>query len=288
MSIMRIPTMFILVISIIPLILIIIVSIFKNIVHSKRTTAIIKIIVITAVVFGGRMLLNYSGSEKLPVPMGNKYDNKYVINLDKVNTTTSGTKVKIKKVFLDLKYVSMSIGVKGKDKLVALELKKSPDDEKPLQKMQGQWVGSRWSYEYNSFGMPYRENEFIDPLYAVCYLSNGEELTFEIQDSKDVKNKTELIRINKNIEDDGRKLTIKDMTRAVNYTNVSAKSEGYFGEIEVSILNNNVESEKTTGSWAGGGSTYDYDFSFKPIQEGNIILKVTVKNSGKEYILDVK
>lgn len=218
---------------------------------------------------------------KVKVPKGNKIN--YAMP-----STNSGTKVKINKAFLDLKYVSLTMGVKGKDKLVAVELKKNPADVEPIQKMQGQWLGSRWSYKYNSYGMPYKEDSFIDPLYVICYLSNGEELTFELRDIKNVKSRTECIKVDKVIEDDGVKLTIEDVTRAINYTNVSAKSEGRFGEMEVFIINNGVESEKSNGGWSGGGSTYNYDFSFKPINEGNITIKIKMKNNDKVYYVKVK
>jgi hypothetical protein len=288
MSLMRIPTMLVLLVIILSIAFVVIGSIVKNIRSGSRKTAIIKIGIIAAVILGGRILLNFSTAGNLPVPMGNKYNQNYVINLDKVQVSNSGTKVKINKALLDLKQVSLTMGVKGKDKLVALELKKNPDDEKPLQKMKGQWLGNRWSYEYNGYGMPYDEDYFIDPLYLVCYLSNGEELTFEIQDVKDVKSKTEFTKINKTIENEGRKLTIESITRAMNYTNVSATSVGRFGEMEASIIYNNVESEKTSPSWSGGGSNYNYGFSFKPIEGGSITIKITMKDSDKVYLIEVK
>lgn len=263
-------------------------SIVKNVTHGQRKTAAMKILAVAAVIFGGIILLNYSISTRLSVPMGSKYESKYVIDYDKVITSSSGTKVKLNKVFLDMKYVSLTVGVKGKDKLVAVELKKNPDDKEPLHKLQGQWIGSRWSYKYNSYGIPYKEDSIVDPIYVVCYLSNGEEMTFEIRDIKDIKSKTEFIRVNKVIEHDGRKLTIESVTRAINFTNISAKSEGRFGEMEVSIINNGVESEKSTGGWSGGGSTYNYDFSFKRIEEGNITIKIRMISSGKEYFVEVK
>jgi hypothetical protein len=288
MSLMRIPTILILLVITLSIAFVVIGSIVKNMRSGNRKTAIVKIGVIAAVILGGKMLLNFSAAGDLPVPMGNKYDQNYVVNLNKVQESSSGTKIKINKVFLDLKQVSLTMGVKGKDKLVAIELKKSPTDEIPMKKMQGLWMGNRWSYEYGGSGMPYDEDYFIDPLYIICYLSNGEELTFEIQDVKDAKSRTEFIRVDKTIEDDGRKLTIESVTRAMNYTNVSAKSVGRFGEMEASIIYNNVESEKTSPSWAGGGSNYDYDFSFKPIEAGNIAIKITIKDSDKVYLIEVK
>lgn len=288
MSLMRIPTMLILLVIILSIAFVVIGSIVKNMRSGNRKTAIIKIGVIAAVILGGKMLLNFSAAGDLPVPMGNKYDQNYVVNLNKVQESSSGTKVKINKVLLDLKQVSLTMGVKGKDKLVAIELKKNLSDEIPMKKMQGQWLGNRWSYEYNGYGMPYNEDYFIDPLYIVCYLSNGEELTFEIQDVKDVKRKTEFIKVNKTIENEGRKLTIESVTRAMNYTIVSAKSVGRFGEMEGSIIYNNKESERTSPSWAGGGSNYDYDFSFKPIEDGSITIKITMKDSDKVYLIEVK
>lgn len=289
MASMKLPIMLILFGAILFICLRFIISIVKSIMHGERKAAFIRISIIAAIILAGKILLSFSVSERLPVPMGSKYDNKYVINLNKVMRSNSGTRVKINKVFLDLKQVSLTLGVKGKDKLVALELKKDPMDEKPLQKMQGQWLGGRWSYEYSGYGMPINEDYFIDPLYIVCYLSNGEELTFEIQDVKNVKDKTEFIKIDKTIEIDGRKLMIESLTRAMNYTSVAAKSEGSLPEMEVSIISsNNLESEKGSGSWSGGGANYNYSFSFKPIEDGKITIKIAIKGSDKVYLVDVK
>jgi hypothetical protein len=288
MSVLNIPIMLILLIFVISIILVFVGSIVKDIIKGKGRTAIIKIITVAAVVIGSKLFLNYSTTGRLTLPWGAKPDSKYIINLNKEIESSSGTKVKINKVFLDLKYVSLTMGVKGEDKLVALELKKRPEDEKPLKKLQGQWLGGRLSFEYGSYGIPYEENEFIDPIYIICYLSNGEELAFEVKDVNNVGSRTEFISIDKEIELDRGKLTIESMTRAMNYTNISAKSERPLGEMEVSILSNNVESEKTSGHWSGGGSTYNYDFSFKPIEEGNITLKITMKNTDRTYYLELK
>lgn len=261
-------------------------SIYVHIRNGEKIRGIVKalVFILAAGIFYSMVI--YPLSNRLPIIFkGNT--KQYVMDINQVKEDCKGTKVKIKKALLDLNNISFTIGVKGKGKLVAIEIKRNPDDKEALGSISGLWLGNRFAYHYNGYGAGYNSNEFIEPLYLVCYLSNGEEVIFKIEDKNHAKDQTRFFEIDKEIEFEGKKIRIKNLKRALNYTSIEIDSNDGQLNLEVSIIQEDKESEKASGSWSGGGSKYDYNFYFDPIEDKDIKLKIKSTGSDKEYLLDI-
>jgi hypothetical protein len=279
-----------------PIILIILVSLFlafmffKSIVYDlkkgNKKQGLVKLGVGLFIIFGYYCLAEYGMRSKLSAPLGANIK-QYIMSVDQIEKSNSGTMVKLDKVFFDIDYISFSVGIKGKEKLVAVELKKALEDKDPLKEIQGIWLGKRISYDYGNLGISYKTEGFIDPLYLVCYLSNGEEISFKVEDKMNIKEKSKIIQVNKEVDIDSRKLMIKEVTSSLSNTTIFMTSEEGRFDLKAYIIKNGT-SHKLESSWAGGGKRFDFQFYSKPVYESGAKLKLVPNGSDKEYIIDLE
>lgn len=230
---------------------------------------------------------NYYGKNRITIPLNSNVKN-YIIKLNEVKKAEDGTSIKLNKAFLDINYSSFNIGIRGKSKLVAVELKRNLEDEKPLKALSGLWVGKSFTYDYSSIGVSYKAEGFIDPLYLVCYLSNGEEVSYKLEDEKNVKNNTEFIHINKVIEVEGKKLNIENVIFALNSMQLAITTDTGSIDFKAFISKDGKEYKEIKGSWAGGGAHYNYDFYTEPMKASELTLKILINGNSKEYLIKIK
>ena len=258
--------------------------------NKRWKIAALSILTILIIIISIRsFLFTYNGNN---LPSQLYCSKEYVMNLDEVKESGSGTKIKLGKVLLDINGINFSIGAKGKDKIVGIEIKRSLEDKEILRDIKGIWIGDRFVYEFGGFGAGFGSvfdaglpsNNFIDPVYIICYLSNGEEVNFKVEDKKNIKGKTEIINVDKILDYNGSKIRVKRLIRGINYTSLSAVSDLGFFDAKFYILQDGKVSEEPTGSGGGGMS----EFYFKPINEKDITIKCVIKNSGKEFLIKVR
>jgi len=244
--------------------------------RKKIKTLLIKIAVIAIVIFSITYIMNARNGWDISFVEG-QYK-KYVINLNQ-EKSSGDTKIRINAVLVDLNKLDFNVGVKGKDKLVAIEGKKNLQDEGALFSIRGLWLGNKLMYSYNAFGNPYKSESFIDPIYIVCYLSNGQQVSFKIEDSKNIKSLSKIIHINKDLQKEGEKIRIRTFTKGATYGDLYMVSDLGFFNIEVSIFIDGKEYKNIGGSGSGGQQYY----STPPIGDSKAYVKILVKSSGKEY-----
>lgn len=230
---------------------------------------------------------NYYDKDRVTVPL-NSNVKAYIIKLNETKKAEDGTSIKLNKAFLDINYCSFNIGIRGKSKLVAVELKRNLEDEKTLKALSGLWVGKSFIYDYSSIGVSYKAEEFVDPLYLVCYLSNGEEVSYKLEDEKNVKNNTEFIQINKVIESEGKKLNIKNAVFALNSMQLAITTDTGRVDFKAFISKDGKEYKELKGSWAGGGAHYNYDFYTEPMKASELTLKILINGNSKEHLIKIK
>ncbi|MFL0269839.1 RNA polymerase sigma factor [Candidatus Clostridium radicumherbarum] len=120
--------------------------------------------------------------------------------------------------------------------------------------------------------------------YIVCYLSSGEEVSFKVNDMKNMKSLCKVITINKDFQKDGEKIRVRTFTKGVTYGNLYIVSDLGFYESEVSIFIDGKEYKNLPASAAGGEENYNTP----PIGDNKTYVKIKVKNTGKEYKVDIQ
>lgn len=276
------------VIIILLLIVLIIIFIYKfikviasDIRKKKIKQALIKITAVFIILFSFQYLINLRNGVNIPFIDGQ--NKKYIINFNEIKSS-GDTKIRINDVLIDLNRLSFNVGVKGRDKLVAIEAKKNLQDEEPLMALKGLWVGKRFEYSYGAYGISYNSDSLIDPIYIVCYLSSGEEVSFKVNDMKNMKSLCKVITINKDFQKDGEKIRVRTFTKGVTYGNLYIVSDLGFYETEVSIFIDGKEYKNLPASAAGGEENYNTP----PIGDNKTYVKIKVKNTGKEYKVDIQ
>ncbi len=261
------------------------IKIIKNLVKDYRENKYRKILLKVSVLIIGVFLFQYgiNNLNRNRLPRGNDVAIEYIMELNQTKTSNSGTKVKINKVLLDLNTIDFNIGVKGKDKVVAVEVKKSPEDTKALKEFTGLYIGKRAMYEYNLLGVGIDENQFIDPIYIICYLSNGEELSYKVEDVKKVKNNVKVVEINKKLKENPQ-IILNRVIKGVSHTSIELTSDIHLFDLEATILDGNEEYTKLSGSGSGGLLGY-YG---PPIKTKDAKIKVKIKYSNEEFIIPLE
>lgn len=258
-------------------------SIIRDFREKNTGKAVVKIAAVLAIAFVGRTLVYSRESGRLPVKV-NDSAKQYIMNINEVKQSNSGTKIKINDVLMDLNNINFSLAVKGRDKLVAVEIKEDLEKTEVLRDIKGLWVGKRFNYEPMSFGAGYSSDTFVKSVYLVCHLSNGEEISFEVEDRKNVGEKVKLIKLDNIIDDNGKKIRFKEFGRGVNFSSLELVSDINLFDLEVSMLANGKEYGKFPSS--GGGGILNY--GMPPVGEEEVIVKIKVKASGKEYQVKVQ
>jgi hypothetical protein len=200
----------------------------------------------------------------------------------------SGTHIKLHKVFMDLLNLQATYSVWGNKKVVAIELKKNPEDIDTLATMPGLWVGRRIIPQYLSFSTSYsyKASDFVAPIYIIFYLSDGKSISFEIEDKMDVKSKVKIIDIDKTIKFDNSNIKFTKAYKGLNYSSVIYESDFMPSNLEITIVDGDTTTNKSPG-WSGSGNKYSGDIWFDPIKSEKIQIKVKDKYSNKENTIDI-
>lgn len=249
--------------------------------ENKIKLLLIKIVALVIVIFSFNYMINARNGWN--IPFVDKQSKKYVINL-KMEKSSGDTKIRINNVLMDLNKLDFNIGVKGKDKLVAVEVKKNLQDEEPLKAITGLWLGKRFMYSYNAYGTSYKNESFIDSIYIVCYLSSGEEVSFKVEDTKNIRSLSKVIRIDKDFQEEGEKIRLRTFTKGASYGELYMVSDLGYGGMEVSIFIDDKEYKNLPGSGTGGQQNY----YTPPIGNSKVYVKLVVKSNGKEYKVDIQ
>lgn len=256
-------------------------SLGKDYKNNKYGRILSTILILIACVFLFQFGINVFNKNTLPI--GNRVPEKYIIKLNETKESTNGTKVRINNVLLDINTLQFSVGVKGKDKLVAVEVKKNPEEIEVLKEFPGLYLGKRIMYEYNGLGMGISEEEFLKTLYVICHLSNGEELSFKVEDINDVKSHVKIVEFNKKLKDDPQ-IILNKITKGVSHTSIYITSDINFFDLEVTILDGEEEYTNLPSSGSGGF----FDYSGPPLKTKDVKIKVKIKYSGEEFIIPVE
>lgn len=249
--------------------------------ENKLKMLVIKIATLVIVISSFNYMINSRNGWN--IPSVDKQYKKFVINL-KVEKSSGDTKIRINHVLMDFNKLSFNVGVKGKDKLVAVEVKKNLQDEEPLKAIMGLWLGKRFMYSYNAYETSYKNESFLDSIYIVCYLSSGEEVSFKVEDTKNIKSLVKVIHIDKDFQKEGEKIRMRSFTKGATYGELYMVSDLGFGGIEVSLFIDGKE-YKNFSSYGSGGQDYYYT---PPIGSSKVYVNIVVKSSGKEYKVDIQ
>lgn len=242
---------------------------------------LIKIAAVVIVIFSITYIMNARNGWNISFLEGQH--KKYVINLNQ-EKSSGDTKIRINDVLVDLNKLDFNVGVKGKDKLVAIEGKKNLQDEEALFSIRGLWLGNKLMYSYNAFGNPYKSESFIDPIYIICYLSNGQQVSFKVNDSQNMKSLIKIIHIDKDFQEEGEKIRVRTFTKGATYGDLYMVSDLGFFNTEVSIFIDGKEYKNVGGSGTGGQQHY----STPAIGDSKTYVKIMVKGSLKEYRINIQ
>lgn len=261
-------------------------NIYFDVKDGKKTKGILKVVFAFILVSAFCIIPNYIGATTFPTKIKGE-DKQYIMSLNEVKKSNSGITIKLSRVFMDLDSINFTLGVKGKDKLVAVEIKKDTADIKPLQAIQGLWLGSRFVMKYGGYGATYNGVGFVDPIYIVCYLSNGEDITFKVEDKKNVREKTKYIDFNKEIVLGDRKVILKNFIQSLNSTTVNIDSNDGMVNLKVSILQNGKEIKLSKGMWSSAGKYCSYSYYCDEAINGKELeIKINDSDSGNEVKVD--
>jgi len=229
--------------------------------------------------------LNIYGSSRMPIML--KASPSYIMDINQVKSS-GGTIVKLKKVLMDRNSINVTYSVWGKEKVVALELKRNLNDEKPISEIPGLWVGGKILREHSFIGLSYDSKEFIDTLYLVFHLSDGSSVAFEVKDNANVGKVVSVIDINNTISYGGSSIKFGKFYRGLNYSSLSFESNFNPKDvIEISLIAEGGEIKKGGSSWSGDGTKYGGSYGFDPVNADK--LKIKIKNFilNKEDTIDV-
>jgi len=251
----------------------------RSMLIKKVTLSVIAVLVI----FLGNLLLHpQSGISNL------KDSTKpYVIERNETKSM-DGTHIKLNQVFLDLLNLQAAYSVRGKSKVVAIELKRKPEDVEALGEITGLWTGGRILSEYSIFGINYKRNadEFVDPVFVVFYLSDGGSIYFEVKDEMKVKSKVGVVSIDKEIRFDDSIFKLSKAYFGLNYSSISFDSNFMPTNIAVTIIDGDTTVTRNPG-WSGGGNKYCGDIWFDPVKSDKLQIIVKDEISNKENILGI-
>jgi hypothetical protein len=231
------------------------------------------------------IVLNTIAVNAFPVSM--KVPKSYIMDLNE-SKSIDGTTIKLKKVLLDLNSISASYSVKGNEKVVAIELKKNPEDDAAINKCTGLWVGRKTLAEHSFVGMSYDGSSFMDHQYLVFYLSSGNSIPFEIVDKAGVRDKVDTVNIDRTIKYGSSYIKLVKFNKGLNYSAIGFESNfNPRNDIELTIITGNSEVKSGPSSWGSDGSIYQGSFSFEPVSGGNIRIKIDNKSLNKQDIIEL-
>jgi hypothetical protein len=256
-------------------------NLVKDYRNNKYGRILSKIIIFITGIFLFQYAINGFNGNRLPI--GDKIAEEYIIDFNQTKESNSGTKVTVNDVLLDMNSINLNLGVKGEDKLVAVEIKKDPADAEALREVTGLYIGKKTMYQYNGLGMGIEGDEFLETLYIICYLSNGEELSFKVEDVNNVKSHVKVVKLSKKLKEDPQ-LVLNKVTKGVSHTSIDMTSDVNFFDLEVTVLDGGQEYTKLSGVGSGGV----FQYSSPPVKTKEVKIKVKIKSSGEEIIIPVE
>jgi len=245
--------------------------------------AVGKVVIVTIILI---VILNIYNSNRMPVIL--KASKLYTVNVNEIKSSES-TRVKLKKVFMDLNNINFTYSVSGKEKVVAVELKKDLSAVKTLNQITGLWIGGRIIPE-NSFGaMSYNSDEFISPIYLIFYLSNGESIPFKVTDAAGAGESVRIVNIGKTLDYNGSTLTLGKFYKGLNYSSIDFKANFSPTDeiIDIKLVVNGSELKKGPSGWSGNGRDYTGSFGFDPVNAQNVSIKITNKALNRTDVINL-
>ncbi|MCY6372095.1 hypothetical protein [Clostridium ganghwense] len=261
--------------------------IYKNKSNRKKKFIIVysTISVIFLLTIFSNVFSDIFSRNKLPIKL--KVSNDYIININKTKTLNN-TNIKLQKVFMDLNYLAFNYSVWGKSKVVGIELKENLEDIKALKSLSGQWVGRNLIHDYSGVGCSYESNKFLDKLYLIFYLSDGNNIQFKIIDNKNIKSLTKQVNIDKTIQYDNYYFKIKSFTKALNYSLLKFTSNIDPKIFKLTLISDDRNLELKLSNWVSSSTISEGNYWCDPIKGDNIKLKITNLKTNTEKIIEIK
>ncbi|KGM96956.1 hypothetical protein Z968_05085 [Clostridium novyi A str. 4552] len=216
----------------------------------------------------------------------------YTMKLNEVKQSDN-TNILLDEVLLDLNAVYIKSRIWGDDKLIAIELNKTPNDKLPLFTFTDLWIGSSLKFSPSAkgnFKLAFNENKIINPMYLIFYLSSGKSVKFKIDDKTNVKSATQFVSINKTLKFDlGKKeplyLKFTNLTVGLTYTKLEVNSNFYPKDVEITLTSNNKKVKYFSGGYAGGvmGNLW-----FDPVDSNSLIINVKNTKTSEEQSIPIK
>ncbi len=138
-------------------------------------------------------------------------------------------------------------------------------------------------YEYNLLGVGIDENEFIDPIYIICYLSNGEELSYKVEDVNKVKDHVKVVEVNRKLKVEPQ-IILNKVIKGVSHTTIDLTSDINLFDLEVTIFDGNEEYTRLSGVGSGGLLGYNGP----PVKTKDVKIKIKIKASGEEIMVPIQ
>lgn len=259
--------------------------------HNKKKISIILLSIVT-VIFLLKFAINLYESNRFPhfSYISQSVLKNHVMSLNEIKTTDD-TKITLKQALLDLNNISFTYSVSGKHKVIAIELKKNEQDEKPLHSIEGLWVGKRFVKDNSSMGISFNSKEYLNPLYLTFHLSSGSNVTFEIKDTTGIDKLTESIALNERINfKNDNYIKILTFNKALNSYSIDFQSNIYNIKdiIDIKVIIDDNEYNYESFSYSSNGSLVEGSFAYKPLEGKYLKLKIINKTTQEEKIINIK
>jgi hypothetical protein len=269
-----------------PLLVIIFIFIIYNFVKGRKKLGLIALGVGLFFICINYSEINYNSRTELFTYTDNK---KHIMSLKETKESSAGTKVKLETVFMDIDNICFSFGIKGKEKVVGIEIKENLQDNEALAKLETISKGNRFTYKYLSTWKRYKPEKFVDPLYLVFNLDNGEEISFNVEDKNNFKQNSKVVKINKELDIDGKKLIITEVICSHADTRICTTSEYEGFDIKAYVVKEGISDEvRTTSGLSGDKPHFDFEVWTRPINEPGEKIMIVPAGSDKKFIIDLK
>jgi len=236
-------------------------------------------------VLGLITISNVYAANRMPIIL--KAPESYIVEYNETKNV-SDTEIKLKKVLLDLGSINATYSVRGREKVVGIELKKALEDITPIADAPGLWVGGKAFPAHEFIGMSYESKEIVTPLYLVFYLSNGDSAAFEIIDRAKAASAVKTVNINKTLNYGDNYINFTYFLKGLNYTAVAFESNfNPRDQVEIKLTADGVEIEEASSGWFGSGTVYQGSFGFDPINAHKVQLKITNFTLNRVDIIDI-
>lgn len=228
------------------------------------------------------------------------------INLTKKG---KGLEVTLKEVLVDLNNVYLKGSVKGREKIVGIEIKdwvpvNALDDSDRLTGtkfkwgIRGLWLGGSWWRPFReSFSLQFPHEIKLEQsqFNFIFYTSLGEKVVFNIPINPELKNKVRSVIVNQEIDLEGHQITIEKIDFGLTQTvlKYNTRSNYKWSELKFSLtdLTTGKDYKSRGSSLAGGGKEFKGNTAFNgfvPVPKGKVKLTVFKTGTGESKYIDIK